>query len=257
MNAFRLMSLLFTVLLAAFITVPLGAMAFKAESFMEVFLSPVVQEALKLSLITSFISLVVIVILGTPAAYYLSRSSDGIKKPLELLVDLPMVLPPAVAGIALLAAFGREGFPGSLLYQQGITIPFTTAAVVMAQSFVALPLYVRTLKAGFDGVSRNVEFASFVLGASELYTFFRISIPLASTPFFAALVLSWARALGEFGATIMFAGNFMGKTQTLPLAVYSTLQSSMASATAVAMVLVALSMVVLLSFEVMGRNISA
>jgi molybdate transport system permease protein len=152
-----------------------------------------------------------------------------------------MILPPAVAGIALLMAFGRQGLLGPALLSIGIELPFTTAAVVMAETFVAAPFYVRAAKAGFASVDRGLEQMSAVLGVSSFRTFFRVTLPLAGPSLFGGVLMTWARALGEFGATIMFAGNFQGRTQTMPLAIYIGLESNLESALALSVILIVVS----------------
>ena len=185
----------------------------------------VVVNALALSLFTTTISLVVMVVLGTPLALLLARRRFRGSLLLETVIDLPIVLPPSVAGLALLLLLGRNGVLGAPLHALGIELPFTTAAVVVAQSFVAAPFFIRSARTGFAGVDHDLEDAARVDGASELALFRRITVPLASSALAAGLVMAWARALGEFGATIMFAGNVEGHTQTLPLVVYSEFQA--------------------------------
>ena len=185
----------------------------------------VVTDALVLSLETTAVSLLVTVAVGTPLALLLARRSFRGQVLLETVIDLPIVLPPSVAGLALLLVFGRRGLLGPALSVFGISLPFTTAAVVIAQLFVAAPFFIRSARTGFAGVDRDLEDAARVDGASERQLFRRVTIPLASTALAAGLVMSWARALGEFGATIMFAGNVQGVTQTLPLAVYGEFEA--------------------------------
>jgi len=185
----------------------------------------VVVNALALSLFTTTISLVVMVALGTPLALLLARRRFRGSLLLETVIDLPIVLPPSVAGLALLLLLGRNGTLGAPLHALGIELPFTTAAVVVAQSFVAAPFFIRSARTGFAGVDHDLEDAARVDGASELALFRRITVPLAGSALAAGLVMAWARALGEFGATIMFAGNVEGHTQTLPLVVYSEFQA--------------------------------
>ena len=250
MNAFALIRALACIAVAAFILLPVASVLVSTGSALPgVLISYEVLAAVKLSLLTATLSALVIVIIGTPVAYYLSRGESALHRLLEAVLTLPMVLPPAVAGIALLAAFGREGIVGRYLAAVGINIPFTTAAVVIAQTFVALPLYVRSARAGFQGVSPVLEGASYTLGAGELATFLRVSLPLAKSAILAGVIMSWARAMGEFGATIMFAGNFVGRTQTMPLAVYSALQVSMDRALVLAALLIFISFLILLAFE--------
>jgi molybdate transport system permease protein len=207
--------------------------------------NPTVIAALQLSLLTACVSLAVAILLGTPLAYALARIPFPGRGAVEALVEVPIVLPPAVAGIALLMAFGRRGLVGAPLAEAGISLAFTTAAVVVAQCFVAVPFYVRSAKAGFQGVDRDLERTAFTLGESPLGTFWRVTVPLAFPSLLAGAVLCWARALGEFGATIMFAGAFRGRTQTMPLAIYGALESDLGAALALGTILVVVSIAVL------------
>ena len=186
--------------------------------------SSAVLAALGLSLVTTAISLVVTVSIGLPLAFVLARRSFRGKWLVEAIVDLPIVLPPSVAGLALLLVLGRRGLLGGPLDAAGLDIAFTTIAVIIAQTFVSAPFFVRSARAGLAGVDRDLEDAARADGASELHLFRTITVPLAAPALAAGLVMSWARALGEFGATIMFAGNVLGRTQTLPLVVYSEFQ---------------------------------
>ena len=166
----------------------------------------------------------VTVALGLPLAFVLARRSFRGMGWLEAIVDLPIVLPPSVAGLALLLVLGRRGILAGPLDLLGISIPFTTVAVILAQTFVSAPFFIRSARTGIAGVDRDLEDAARVDGASERQLFRTITLPLASAALAAGLVMSWARSLGEFGATIMFAGNVEGRTQTLPLVVYSEFQ---------------------------------
>ncbi|TMB79979.1 MAG: molybdate ABC transporter permease subunit [Chloroflexi bacterium] len=186
--------------------------------------SSAVLAALGISLVTTAISLVVTVSIGLPLAFVLARRNFRGKWLVEAIVDLPIVLPPSVAGLALLLVLGRRGLLGGPLGTAGLDIAFTTVAVVIAQTFVSAPFFVRSARAGLAGVDRDLEDAARADGASELHLFRTITVPLAAPALAAGLVMSWARALGEFGATIMFAGNVTGRTQTLPLVVYSEFQ---------------------------------
>jgi molybdate transport system permease protein len=186
--------------------------------------SPAVLAALSLSLVTTAISLIVTVALGLPLAIVMARRSFRGKGWLEAVIDLPIVLPPSVAGLALLLVFGRRGLLAAPFEFLGFSVPFTTVAVILAQVFVSAPFFVRSARTGIAGVERDLEDAARVDGASERQLFRTITVPLASAALAAGLVMSWARALGEFGATIMFAGNVEGRTQTLPLVVYSEFQ---------------------------------
>jgi len=173
---------------------------------------------------------------------------------LDTLVTLPTVLPPVVAGIALLLAFGRMGLVGRYLNMLGITIPFTTLAVIMAQIFVASPFFVNSARAGLEQLDSNYEEAAYTQGASPLYAFFHIVLPLIRPALFTGVGLAWARALGEFGATITFAGNFPGVTQTLPIAVYIASESNLNRAIAIALVLLAVSFGVLLALRIKRKG---
>ncbi len=215
--------------------------------------SPYVHSALILSLLTTAISTAIVVACGTPLGYALARGEFRGRALVDTLVDLPIVLPPSVAGLALLLAFGRFGTVGQYLDRAGITLAFTTTAVVMAQIFVAAPFYVRAARTGFAGVDRTLEEASSTLGYSALGTFRRITVPLALPSLIGGLTLSWARALGELGATLMFAGNLIGVSQTMPLAVYLGLESGrLEEATALALILAAVSIAALLTVRRVG-----
>ncbi|HET9345103.1 MAG TPA: ABC transporter permease [Candidatus Limnocylindrales bacterium] len=215
-----------------------------------------VLTALALSLATTAVSLVLTVAFGLPLAFVLARRSFRGKWLVEAIVDLPIVLPPAVAGLALLLVLGRRGLLGSSLDVAGINIAFTTVAVILAQTFVSAPFFVRSARAGLAGVDRDLEDAARVDGASEPRVFQAVTVPLAGAALAAGLVMSWARALGEFGATIMFAGNVVGRTQTLPLVVYAEFQAGELDgsvAAAAILVLAALGVIVAVRIFHWGR----
>jgi len=213
--------------------------------------APVLQ-ALVLSLVTTTMSLGVTIVFGLPLAWILARRPFRGATLVEALVDLPIVLPPSVAGLALLLALGREGVFGHVLSGAGIAIPFTTVAVILAQSFVAAPFFVRSARTGFAGVDRDVEDAARVDGASEWQVVRHVTLELARPAVAAGMVMSWARALGEFGATIMFAGNIAGRTQTLPLLVYAQFEGgSLDSSIAAAAILVVAAFGVLVAVRVL------
>jgi molybdate transport system permease protein len=207
---------------------------------------PPVLQALRLSLVTSLAATVLVIALGLPVAYALAMTEFRGKRLLEVLVDLPMVLPPTVAGVALLTAFGRAGLAGRALAAFGITLPFTTLGVVVAQAFVAAPFFVGAARAGFAEVDRKYLDTAATLRAAPTTAFLRVMAPLAAPSLLAGAAMSWARALGEFGATITFAGNLPGVTQTMPLAVYLALQSDLEAAIALSVLLLAVSLTVLL-----------
>ncbi len=228
---------------------PLLALAWRtlpSGRWLEALASPTVIQALSLSLATTAASLALIVLLGTPMAYLLARHHFPGRGLVDTIIDLPMVLPPAVAGLALLMLFGRGGLLGPTLRALDVDVAFSTAAVVLAQTFVAGPFYIRSARAGFESVDPLLEKVAATLGKSDLEIFRQITIPLALPSLVGGAVMSWARALGEFGATIMFAGNFPGRTQTMPLAVYTALESDLWAALAIAMVLLMLSFMALL-----------
>ena len=208
-----------------------------------------VRDALGLSLLTGLSATVTIALLGTPAAYFLATRRFPGKRLVETLVDLPLVLPPTVAGFALLMAFGRTGLAGGALRACGISLPFTTFAVVVAQTFMAAPFFVSAARAGFRGVDRGLLETAATLGASEASRFFRVMLPLARPTLVAGLAMSAARALGEFGATITFAGNLPGTTRTMPLAVYVALQSDLDAALVLSVLLLIVSFVLLFALR--------
>src|SRR3989441_1875401 len=191
---------------------------------------PEVLEALQLSILTTTISTLLAVLFGLPVAYVLARTRFPGRKLLETLVTMPTVLPPVVAGVALLLAFGRFGLLGRYLSPFGITLPFTTVAVVMAQMFVASPFFVNSARAGLEQLDARYELAAYTLRASPFYTFLRVVLPLIRPALLAGIGLAWARALGELGATITFAGNFIGTTQTMPIAVYIAAETDLDTA---------------------------
>jgi molybdate transport system permease protein len=210
---------------------------------------PVATDALKLSLQTTAIAVAVIVVIGTPAAYLLATRSFPGRSAVVTLVELPLVLPPAVAGIALLAALGPAGLLGGALRGAHIQLVLETAGVVVALMFVAAPFYLRQAQAAFGAVDRSWLEASRTLGAGEARTFARIAVPAARSGLLAGLALAWGRALGEFGATLIFAGSFRGITQTTPLAIYDQFSTDLTGALALSGVLVIVSGALLLGVK--------
>ena len=212
--------------------------------------NPVVKDAFFVSLKTSAIAQTLIVLFGTPAAFLLASRRFRGHSLAVTLVELPLVLPPAVAGIGLLAAFGRMGLLGSSLDAFGITIPFTQSAVTIAVAYVASPLYIRQAIAAFEATDPNLAAASRTLGAGPARTFFRVVLPLARGGLIAGLALSFARGLGEFGATIMFAGSLQRVTQTLPLAIYAEFDRDFDATLAMSAVLVLFSILLLAALRI-------
>ncbi len=220
-------------------------------SFATALASTSVLTALWLSLATTAVSLVLTVSLGLPLAFVLARRRFRGKGLLEAIVDLPIVLPPSVAGLALLLVFGRRGVLATPLDVLGWSIPFTIVGVVLAQTFVSAPFFIRAARTGIAGVDRDLEDAARVDGATERQLFRSVTVPLAASALAAGLVMSWARSLGEFGATIMFAGNVEGRTQTLPLVVYAEFQGGdLDRSVAAAAILVVAALGVLLAVRV-------
>jgi molybdate transport system permease protein len=234
--------------LVAFLAVPLLALLVKttASAFQEGLRHPLVWPALRLSLLTTSASLVLVVLFGTPLAWSLARATGRTARAVETAVQLPIVIPPAVAGVAMLLAFGRRGLLAGWLYPEGWSVTFTTAAVVMAEVFVSAPFFVQATTSAFRRVDPRLVVVARTFGASPLRVFFRVALPLAAPGLIAGAAMSWARALGEFGATLMFAGNLQGQTQTLPLAIYTALESDMRVAQALSVILVIVAFALLL-----------
>ena len=242
----------------AFLVVPLVALLLQAPwgSFASIVSTPEARDALRLSLLTSVSATVVAAVLGIPLAWLLAREVLPATGLLRALVIVPLLLPPVVSGVGLLVALGRRGLVGQYLFEAfGIQLPFTTAGVIVAETFVAMPFLVITLEGGFRSLHRRYEDAAATLGASSLTVFRRVTLPMVAPSVVAGLVLCWARALGEFGATITFAGNFPGVTQTMPLAVYSALESDRSTAIALSIVLLVVSVAVLVALR--GRYLTA
>jgi len=216
--------------------------------------SPLAARALWLTLRTTLLATLLAVALGTPLAYLLARVPFRGREVLDTLVDLPITIPPVVAGVALILTFGRRGLLGRSLEILGVEVGFTTIAVVMAQLFIASPFFVKAARAGFEAVDQRFEAAARTLGASPWRTFWTVTVPLARPALVSGLVLAWARALSEFGATMMFAGNFPGRTQTLTLAVMTALESDLDTAVAISCVSLALALGALLFAKVAARR---
>lgn len=207
-----------------------------------------------LTLRTTFLAVCLVTVIGFPLAYLVARSRSTFARAVDAISDLPIVLPPAAAGIALLAAFGREGLVGQPLDRIDIQVTFTSAAVVIAQVFVALPYFVRSAAEGLRTVDPDTFSAGAVDGASVMQTILKIVLPQCKGALWAGILLAWARALGEFGATLMFAGNFVGRTQTVPLAIYAGFESDLNVAIALSVVLLALAVFFLVTARLAVRG---
>jgi molybdate transport system permease protein len=212
------------------------------------------RQALQLSLTTSALSTGAAIVTGTPLAFMLARRPFRGRGLIEMIIDLPIVLPPSVAGLALLLAFGRRGLLGDSLAVMGVNLPFSTLAVIVAQLFVAGPLYVRAARIGFAAVDKNLEEAAVTEGASQWQLFRFVMVPVAVQALLTGALLCWARALGEFGATLLFAGNLIGRTQTMPLAIYVGLESDRGIAIALSVILLIVSAGLLYLLRRFERN---
>ncbi len=207
--------------------------------------SSTILTATLLSFASTFAVVVLAALFGTPLAFVLSRYRFRGKRFVSLFIELPIVMPPAVAGLALLLTFGRRGALGGLLTEAGIHIPFTLAAVIMAQFFISAPFYIRSAQVGFSGISPEVEDAARVDGAYGWQMFWYITLPIAWRALASGMILCWARAVGEFGATILFAGNLQGRTQTMPLLVYSVFERDISAAIWTGLILIVLALIAL------------
>src|SRR4051794_19532031 len=251
-SAFALVLSAATAVTLAFLALPIVAIFSRTApgDLLDQLSNPVVKDALWVTLKTSVIAQILIIAFGTPTAYLLAGSRFRGRSFAIVLVELPLVLPPAVAGIGLLAALGRTGLLGGTLDFLGLSIPFTQAAVTLAVAYVASPLYVRQAIAAFEATDPNLTAASRTLGAGPARTFFRVVLPLARGGLIAGLALSFARGLGEFGATIMFAGSMQKVTQTLPLAIYAEFEHDFEATLAMSAVLVLFSILLLAGLRI-------
>ena len=246
----------FAVIALLFLSLPLLSLVVRAVSnrAWENVPGSAIPDAITLSFITTMFTITLTALFGTPLAYVLARRRFPLKKLIGVLVELPIVLPPAVAGLALLIAFGRRGLLGPTLSAIGVSLPFTSAAVIMAQTFVAAPFFIRSAQVGFQSIPKEVEDAAKVDGAGGLSLFFYITLPLASRSLGAGMVLCWARAIGEFGATILFAGSLQGRTQTMPLLIYNMIERDIDAAIWTGLILIGLALFALLLSRLLSRE---
>jgi molybdate transport system permease protein len=236
----------------AFLVLPLAGLLVRAPwaGLSQRLTAPGVLTALRLSLQTATIATLLCLLLGVPLGWLLARVEFRGRRLVRALVTVPLVLPPVVGGVALLLVFGRRGIVGAWLDRAfGVTLPFTTAGVVVAEAFVAMPFLVIAVEGALRGADTRYEEAAATLGADRWTTFYRVTLPLVSPGVAAGAVLCWARALGEFGATITFAGNFPGRTQTMPLAVYLALETDLPAAIVLSLILLTVSVVILTSLR--------
>jgi len=243
-DAWQLLSLPFIL----FIVIPIIALFSRVSlaDLLDTLQQEPAQQAIRVSLTTSLTTVLVTLIFGTPVAYHLSHPQARFHRMLDTLIDLPTVLPPAVAGLALLMAFGRRGLLGEWFTILGFAIPFTPVAVIMAQTFIAAPLYIRAAALGFSSVDVELKRAAAIDGASRWQVFRHVIAPMSWMALLGGCVLTWARALGEFGATIIFAGNFPGRTQTMPLAIYLGFEIDLNVALTLSVILIGLSFAILI-----------
>ncbi len=239
-----------------YLALPVAALFFRItpELFLDSLSNPEVQSALFLSFLTTTISLAVVILVGTPFAYFHTRLDYPGKVIVDTLIDLPLVLPPAVAGVALLVLYGRVGLLGRYFNLFGISLAFTTTAVIMAQIFVASPFYLRQAKSLFAQLDPAYEQTARTLGASPLRIFALITVPLTAGGLVSGVVMTFGRALGEFGATIMFAGNLPGVSQTMPLAVYVGMESNFTIGLAISILLVIISFAIMIAVRLLARR---
>lgn len=217
--------------------------------------SPLVLPALRVSLASSLVTVALVVLLGTPTAFWMSRAEGRTRRLVELLVQLPVVLPPSLAGLAMLLAFGRRGVFGAALERLGVQVAFTPVAVVLAEVFVAAPFFLLVASAAFRAVDERLLQVARTLGCTAEQAFVRVALPLALRGLLSGAALAWARALGEFGATLMFAGNLPGHTQTLPLAIYTALESDVEAAQALSVLLLLFAVAMLLLVRLLGGGL--
>lgn len=239
-----------------YLVLPIVALFFRTtpELFLATLQNPEVVSALTLSLATSIVSLIIVILVGTPFAYIHCRHQYPGKVIVDTIIDLPLVLPPAVAGMALLVLYGRMGLVGKYAGMFGISIAFTTLAVIMAQIFVASPFYLRQAKSLFDQIDPAYELTARTLGASQFRVFSRVVVPLTAGGLVSGAVMTFGRALGEFGATIMFAGNLPGVTQTMPLAVYVNLAGDFNVGLTISILLVLISFAIMIAVRYFAKT---
>jgi molybdate transport system permease protein len=255
-RAWNLVQIGATALLVTFLLLPVAALALTLgwRDFLAGIRHPLLAPALRLSLTTSTSSLLLVVLLGSLVAWWVARHQGPLSRAIETVTQLPAVIPPAVAGVGLLLAFGRRGLVGAFLARHGYGLAFTTPAVVLAGAFVSAPFFIQAAIAAFRRVDENLLTVARTLGATPFRTFARVALPLSAPTLVAGAAMSWARSLGEFGATLLFAGNLTGRTQTLPLAVYTAMEADLRAAQALALIMVVLAFAVLLVLRRMSRE---
>ena len=242
-NKFKL-SAVFYGICFVFIILPLCSF-FTRDFFSGGINTKILFDAIKTSAFCSIISILIVFAFGLPCAYYMSKGSFPGKEYIDMLFNIPMVLPPAVMGLVLLLTFGKKGFIGKYLYEMGIRVTFSKVAVIIALVFVSLPVFISGAAESFRKVPKELVNSAMTLGDSPRRAFFRVSFPLSKSGVYTALIMAWARGLAEFGATMMFAGNIKGVTQTLPLAIYSAMETNLETAMLMSFIMVVLATVIL------------
>ena len=233
----------------SFILLPIGILLFNAYSnnnLINALNNPIVTSALFLSIITSLIAITIVIVIGIPVAHIITKSNSRFIKYVDYTIELPIILPPVVVGFAMLMTFGRNGPVGKYLMDFGVSIPFTTIAVILAQIFVAFPFFLRSVRLGLSNINTDFEDIGSSLGLNPLKRFFYINLPLAWKSIINGAALGWARAISEFGATLVFAGNLTGETQTMPLAIISTMESDFELGITLSAILILISTLVLI-----------
>lgn len=237
------------VIYIAFILLPIIVLLFNAfnnKNVVNAISNPVVTSALFLSLTTSFIAIIIVILIGIPVAHIITKSNSKFVKYVDYTIELPIILPPVVVGFAMLMTFGKNGPVGKYLIDFGVSIPFTTIAVILAQIFVAFPFFLRSVRLGLSNINSDYEDIGSSLGLNPIRRFFYINLPLAWKSIINGAALGWARAISEFGATLVFAGNLTGETQTMPLAIISTMESDFELGITLSAILILISTLVLI-----------
>ncbi|MBZ4666132.1 ABC transporter permease [Mahella sp.] len=248
----------FAALMVSFLMMPLVSLLAKTpiHAYSIGILSSPAMAAFRLSFLSSTVSAAIIFILGTPLAYCLAVKKSRLHRMVELVVELPAVLPPAVAGIALLMAFGRQGTMGAVLSAMNMNIPFTALAVIIAQIFVSAGYYIKAARSAFESIEPAIREESLSIGANEWVMLTTIYMPMVVKTLISGCMSAWSRAIGEFGATMIFAGNLVGKTRTMPLAIYTAMQSNMNTALGLSVIMLMVSAIVLLLSRQLTHSVS-
>lgn len=252
----QILVILYFIVVLFFIS-PIISLVITNISYIHIYIrNPIIISAMLVSIKSILISTIIIILIGLPVSYFKARYSFKYKNIIDSIYELPLVLPPSVAGLLLLITFGRNGFIGQMLYERGIAIPFSFIAIIIAQIFVGLPVFIKTVCTGIENTDKDYEITAMILGDNPIIVFFRVILPLSKNTILTALIMSIARMLAEFGATIMFAGNLPGKTQTLPLAIYTAMEKDMNLAMTISLLLVIISIFIIAALKVVSNKSS-